>query len=282
MKIVVTGAAGRLGSVVCGTLSDRGYTVVPTDVGARRDIGMELRLADLLDKDACCEFMRGADMVVHLGNHATNVGRPATKVYLENVTMNFHVFHAAVEAGVRRIVFASSVQVCAGDRRDSAVPSPIRYLPADGELPPIPGNAYALSKHAGEQMLEYFVRCHSISGVAIRFPLLIEPHMRIPWPDYQRLDEQFACLAFEDAARLVAAVCAADLPSFRVYFPAAPNALNGLGPLENVRQYYANVALRTPLESMRSLVDVSRITEETGWVPQHLFAAPSGCGSATR
>jgi nucleoside-diphosphate-sugar epimerase len=271
MKVIVTGATGKLGIHVCRTLANAGYSVRATDKRYRRQMPVKLELADLLDRDACYRLVAATDAVVHLANYSDMVISDAQKLFNENVAINMNVFRAAQETGVRHIVFSSSIQVLGGHSssdRDSRARVP--YLPLDGDVPANPDNAYALSKLVGEIMLQYFARAH-MNCVAIRYPWLIEPAKH----DFdkhksgraKKLDGVFSYLSFSDAADLIAAILGAPLPGFRIYMPAHPNNRLGRAAADVVRKYYPNVFLRRPLQEIKALIDISRIETETGWSP---------------
>jgi hypothetical protein len=191
--------------------------------------------------------------------------------YARNVTMNANIMQAAVECGVRRILFASSIQVICGrrnDRDDPPTPSGLPYLPLDGESPPNPGNLYALSKLAGEQMLRYYVDQDHREAIAIRFPWTHQPGWSGPGArGFGMIDQAFAHLDVRDAGTLVAAILATDLPGYRIYLPTARGNLLRLPATQVIEKYYPNVPLRRPIAPDDSLVDVSRIECETGWRP---------------
>ena len=185
-----------------------------------------------------------------------------------------------------KIIFASSVQVTSGNRRArdaDSKPSSLAYLPADGELPPAPGNCYSASKVAGEVLLRSLVEHRGLtSGISVRFPGLA----RLDWFDWMRrhskldnayrdehVDEVASFLTFADAGRLVAAMITADLPGYRCYFPVHPHPRYTSSVAEVIRKLYPNVPLKKPIEEITSLVDISRITAETGWVPQEIGRA---------
>lgn len=273
MKIVVTGAAGRLGSQVCRRLAEGPHEAKGTDVRWLSGLPVPFTVANLLQKESVYGALEGAEMVVHLGNHPSPFGRNAQVVFTENVTMNINVLQAAAEMGIKRVVFASSVQAIAGAVRvgDKDRKSSLPYLPLDSRMPRNPGNPYALSKAVTEQMLEYFVAQHGMDVVAIRFPLLLSSDesrrsfgKATAWSN---LDEGFAWLPADEAAGLIATLADRQPPGYRCYFPALhENYLNR--PAEDVaREFYPEVPRRDPGKTLDSLVDVSLVTAETGWSP---------------
>ncbi|HEY4160118.1 MAG TPA: NAD(P)-dependent oxidoreductase, partial [Polyangiaceae bacterium] len=142
MKVLVTGAAGKLGSAVCSSLRERGHEVRATDRRYRSGLEVELKLADLCSDLAAYELLAGMDAVAHIGNHP-NVfsGPPPQRILSENTAMNANVFRAAADLGVRRIAFASSVQVMLRMPNGGKLepPYPVPYLPLDGAAPRNPG-----------------------------------------------------------------------------------------------------------------------------------------------
>ncbi len=281
MRIIVTGAAGKLGGPTCRHLTAEGFDVLGLDRDAAGGGGtVRMEAVDLLTADDLADRLAGADGVVHLANHPSLAGREheAVRIFSENMRMNMVVFHAAAAAHVPRVVFASSVQVIGGWRtcRQPEAHPPLAYLPADGNLPANPGNVYALSKHFGEQMLDHLSRRAGLSAVALRLPWLVDAESlgellrhrprEIRW--WQTLDEAFAFLRYEDAASLIAAILRSDLPGFRVYFPAAGDPYVDVDAADLIRRWYAGVELRRPLEQIDRLVDIEAIARETGWRPQ--------------
>jgi nucleoside-diphosphate-sugar epimerase len=272
MTVTVTGATGRLGIHVCRALVEAGYSVRATDKTGRRRMMLKLEVADLLDRDACYSLVTGAGAVVHLANYSDMVISDAQKLFNENVAMTMNVFHAALRSGVSRIIFASSIQVLGGHGLAGAETGDVvPYLPLDGDAPANPRNAYALSKQVGEILLEYVSRQSQISCVAIRYPWLIE-QTRHAFPRKTRarashLEGVFSYLSYTDAASLILAILRNPLPGFRIYLPAHPKPRRTESPADLIREYYPGVPLRRPLEEIESLVDISRIQDETGWSP---------------
>lgn len=277
MKIMVTGAAGQLGSRTVRVLHEAGHEVVATDRAARHAIPVELHVADLLDRHAMTELARGIDAVAHLGNHTDFSPPDPQMIFNENMTMNMNVLQAAIDGGARKIVFASSIQVVASLPKLSkheAVEQPA-YLPLDSDSPAVPTNPYALSKRCGEVMLEYFTRVYQAQTVAIRFPWMFPmehlAEVRPKWQEQPSLLRQLALsyMSYDDGATLVAAIMATDLPGHRIYLPASRHNLAGLPAREIIEKHLPNVPLRRPLSEIESTVDISRIVGETGWSPKY-------------
>jgi nucleoside-diphosphate-sugar epimerase len=272
MNVTVTGAAGKLGIYVCQALANAGYTVRATDKARRRRTPVQLEISNLLDRGACYRLLADADAVVHLANYSDNVISDAQKLFNENVAMNMNVFQAALDSGARHVIFSSSIQVIGNHRSRDADPCRcLPYLPLDGDTPANPGNAYALSKQVGEVMLSYFSRQAQMNCVALRFPWLIEPARqksvrRIPARP-TKLEQVFSYLSFRDAASLIAAILRSPLPGFRIYLPAHPDNRLGQSAANLIRKYYQSVPLRHPLQKIDTLIDITRIKEETGWSP---------------
>lgn len=288
MKVLITGASGNVGGDIARLLACHGFDLTLTDRRPGTNLPTDVITADLLDPAAVAHLVRGIDAVVHLGNHPNfQPGRhdPRT-IHGENTAMNLNVFEAALDAGVRKLVFFSSIQVIHGDRiyRKSDLtplgPSRLPYLPIDCNTPTNARNPYSLSKLAAEQYLSNWIAPRGVECVAIRLPYAPTAssweHMRKSWraktthPTYP--DEGLALLHAADAGRLVAAVLRSTLHGYRVYQPAAESLIENITPAEAVAKYFAGVELRGDVTQMRCLVDNRRLTAETGWTPRYALS----------
>jgi nucleoside-diphosphate-sugar epimerase len=164
-QICVTGASGRAGRVTVRELLSHGYTVVATDrVMPAEDLGVRPLLADLTDYGQAVEVLKDTDAVVHLANiPAPGIHTPATTFHA-NMTMNFNVFTAAAEAGLDRVVWASS-ETTLGLPFDV----PPRYAPVDEDHYPVPTSTYALSKVASETIATHIADWSQIPFIGLRF-----------------------------------------------------------------------------------------------------------------
>lgn len=275
MKILLTGAAGNLGSACFAELVKAGHEVVATDISRRPGLPGKVRVGDLLNREFCYEVAEDVKCLVHIANlpHA-GAGTPQ-RVFHDNVTMNMNLFQAAVESGCRRIMYASSIQAMGGTRRSGdGSPSKLAYLPIDGDTPQNPGNAYGLSKCVGEQQLRYFLANGKIDeAVALRFPLLLSSHGMAHFRERRGqfgsgsffTDEAFTWLGYGDAARLVAAIVSRPLPGYRCYLPASPQPRLNEPTRKLAEEYFPGVPRKGDPDG--PLCDISRITADTGWVP---------------
>ncbi len=277
MKVLVTGATGRLGSLVCKELLLRGHDVLGTDQRFESALGVPLKLADLREPLGVYPLLEGRDAVVHLGNIPNlGLGHSPQVVLSHNVGMNANVFRAALDLGVRRIVFASSVQamIRLEEGRAAAAPPLIPYFPLDGAVPADPGhNFYGLSKEFGERTLRILSEHEpKLTCTALRFPMLtgdwFRKRLQQPVPQSElNFGEALAYLTFADAARLVALVVEQQQPGYHQYFPAQALVLAGHTVESTLREYFPSTPLRLPVEQMQALVDLSALQRDFGFRP---------------
>ena len=277
MKVLVTGATGRLGSVVCKRLLQSGHAVLGTDQRFVKDFGAPLRLADLRDAHAVYPLLEGQDAVVHLGNIPNlALGPSAQAVLNDNMAMNVNVFRAAADLGVGRIVFASSLQAMVRLEEGKPLEPPygVPYFPLDGDAPADPGyNFYGLSKELGERVLRVLSeRFPELACTSLRFPFLAGGwflnRIKQPLlPSALNFAEGLTHLEFGDAAELVARVLERQQPGYHQYFPAQGLALAGYSPAQILAEFFPDTPLRRPRAEITSLVDLSALERDFDFRP---------------
>ncbi|GGM89371.1 NAD-dependent epimerase/dehydratase family protein [Streptomyces fuscichromogenes] len=163
--LLLTGAAGGLGTLMRSLLPEYGYELRLFDV---RPVEGEpdAITADLGDKDALREAVRGVDAVLHLAG--ISLEAPFEKILRSNIEGTYNLYEAAREAGVPRIVFASSnhaVGFTPAPRADTPPDSRV-LIPVD--TPHRPDTFYGLSKSFGEDLAQLYWDKHGLETVSVR------------------------------------------------------------------------------------------------------------------
>lgn len=155
-KILVTGGAGFIGSEVVKQLIEKGYQVRVVDDLSKKEAKVpancELFKADLTDKQAAINAMKGIDYCIHLAAKIGGIGYfhkyPAT-ILSENNKMYSAVFEAAVKEKIKRIIYLSSSMVYESTKSFPSKESDLSKIP-----PPV--SAYGFSKLVGEWYCKSF------------------------------------------------------------------------------------------------------------------------------
>lgn len=284
MKVLLTGAAGRVGSAVCRYLHQSGVMLRATDRVPNRDLPVKIELADLLNPLDCHRMVDGMDALVHLANHPWSDPGKHQKVFSENVQMNTQMFAAARDAGVQRIIFASSINAMTGYQHETDRFTLPAQLPLCGQTPAVPGNSYGMSKHVSERLLQFMTASGPMSGIALRLPGMHtdqESQERIErslkhYRDYQSLYPTVVFrLTHTQASQVILAGLQSNITGYRCYFPAViPPELE---PLTSIimEKYWNTVPHRNPTaRGEAAMVDRSDIEKDLGWVPQPLTLTP--------
>ena len=168
MRLLVTGAAGYIGSVVTERLVEDGHAVTAVDnlQHGHRDAvhpSATFVAGDLLDREWLATIVRNGryDAVVHLAAEALideSVRDPGL-FFRVNVTGGLNLLDAMAAAGVRRLVFSST----------AAVYGEPDVLPIPESAPKRPVNAYGESKLAFERALPWYRRAHGLCHVSLRY-----------------------------------------------------------------------------------------------------------------
>jgi len=276
MKVVLTGAAGLLGRALWDGLRETGEDVYGLD--RRSDAAAGIEGLDLLDASAVDAWFAAhrPETVIHFANHPTAQSAALRVVYAENCAMTWHVLEAAELHGTRRILYASSVQAFSGGPLVSGGGQrhlPFFALPVDGTEARMPGNAYGLSKAAGEQGVEMWTHRTGGSGIALRLPrVAVQPGWTPPnWVKERTWDhphgEMGAWLPSVGLVSVVSALLRADLSGYRSYFVAMP-WLKTWPPLAELAQgTCAGLRLRESGVVPAEPFDLSRLAADCGWQP---------------
>lgn len=161
MKILVTGASGRIGSGLAAALRAQGHWVRGFDLNTPPVALDDSVTGSLLDLDALARAVDGIDAVAHLAALMTWHPKDNAKLFEVNVTGTYQLLQAAKNAGVQRFVFASS-----GEVYPELSP---RSLPITETHPTLPNSPYGMTKLLGEQMVKTVGEQAGMPYVIVRF-----------------------------------------------------------------------------------------------------------------
>jgi UDP-glucose 4-epimerase len=168
MKILVTGGAGYIGSVVVEQLVADGESVIVFDnlsQGHRAAVHPRAMFVegDLRDQAAIDTVLaeHRPEAVMHFASH-TLVGESMQRPFLylgENVVGGLNLLESMIEQGVRRFILSSTANLFDAAER----------MPIDEQERIVPGSPYGESKHILERMLHWLDRIHGLRYASLRY-----------------------------------------------------------------------------------------------------------------
>jgi nucleoside-diphosphate-sugar epimerase len=182
MKILVTGGVGRIGRFTVSHLMARGHNVRILDRVAESDINpdvltfihtAEYHQVDITDYVSIRPYFDGIEAVVHLAAIPYPIPNRDVEIFDINCGGAFHVYQAAADAGMHRVVSASSINALGNGF--GVRPIDVHYFPIDEGHPTWTSDVYSFSKKIVEETAAYFWRRAGISGVCMRFPWVYDP-----------------------------------------------------------------------------------------------------------
>src|SRR5215211_395024 len=260
MRILVTGARGKVGAATVAALHDAGHQVTASDLG--RPLFEATRGAvayvqgDVTDPGDAFALVRGHDAVVR-----------------NNLMATFNTLEAAVRWGVPRFVHLSSETVPGfffPERR--FLPD---YLPVDEEHPIRPQDPYATAKHFGEQLMDAATRRSDLTAVSIRpswvqwegnYATNLGPWMREVGPS----EGFWAYIDVYDLADAIRLAAEATTPGHEVVYIASPD-IAAHEPLEELaRRFHGDAAppIRPSDEPRPNGISIAKARRVLGYDPR--------------
>ena len=173
MNILVTGGTGTVGRAAVARLVDHGHKV--RVIGRRQGLTIpsaEYCSCDINDFASLRPLMGDIEGVVHLAAIIHPCRAPGHEIFRVNGSGTFNVFQAAADAGIKRVVTASSIN--AFGYNFGIVNFDLNYFPIDEEHPACTTDAYSFSKQIMEETAAYFWRREGISSICLRLPAVYE------------------------------------------------------------------------------------------------------------
>lgn len=279
--ILVTGAAGLLGSSVVEHLSEAGARVIALDraLAAPSPEGVELIQDDLGSRERLEAICSGVVGIVHCAAYAHLQSAREDILFASNVTSTANLLFAAEAAGVPRVVYASSQSALGFAYAPDIIP-PAR-LPVDEDEPPRPREGYALSKLVGEQICAMISSRSAMVTRALRFPVIwrsdrFAEHMAKRLGDpRQAAKSQWAYVDVRDAARACRlALLDRGRAGFAVYNIAAPWPFACDDAERRLTEAYGSARRREGWRPGEAVYDSSKAADELGfrarwrWTPE--------------
>ena len=276
MKVVVTGGVGRAGQWVVRSLAEAGHEVVNFDLANRPELDLPAQFCrvELTNAgevyDALFQFR--PDWVAHLAANPAPGGQAQIDVFANNVMSAYNVMQAAGDAGVERLVYASS-EMATGLLTEGVVPESLPFNEEDRRPSP---NAYALSKYMSEVIAD---------SLSLRYPETAFAGMRInnviPPDDYARFEAEWedpsrsmgnywSYIDARDVGTAYLAALEGESTGNEVFLIAAADtrAKEGLRALM-ARYYDGYDRIEAEHDDHASAFDCSKMERVFGWKPTY-------------
>ena len=248
-KIVLTGAAGRLGSYLREPLSKMASQLLSTDIS--NDIGSlygneTFVKADLAEMSEIKPLMKDADMVVHFGAYVDE--GPFEKLWGPNFVGSYNVWESARLAGVKRVIYASSIHAVGMYPRN-------QFIGVD--VPHRPDGFYGLAKCFTEDLGRMYWEKSGLEAVCLRIysaAAVVSSRSLSTW------------LSYDDLIQLVTRAIDTPTVGFTISYGISNNdravvdnsAATYLGykPKDNAEQYADEILANSPPSDPQDLAQM--------------------------
>jgi len=281
--VVVTGGLGRSGRWIVDRLADEGWHVVCVDLdhpgfGTDARDGVEFRAADLTDRGAALDVVRGADpdAVVHWAAIPVPLRHGEGEVFETNTLAAYNVLTAAGAAGARVVMASSESTYGFPFAAEQRLPE---RAPLTEDHPLRPEDPYGLSKVASEEVAAGVARREGVPVVSLRASWINYPG------DYEVLEFQddlqvgtgnfWAYVDVRDVAGAVSAALDADVDGHEpVHVMAADNYV-GRPTVELFDEAFGGRPDPCDLEGEQCAFSLAKARDVLGWAPQHRWREAS-------
>ncbi len=293
MKVLVTGASGRFAYFMVKALRGRHDIVLTSRQAVPEDrADLPWIQGDLNNWEDCVKAVRGVDAIQALGavpspsdvagynERRAQMGmapRPFDATMMTNIMGLYYLVKAAAEAGVKTFVYTGSNCAFGHGFRVSSIPFPINYLPLDEKHPSNAEDSYSFSKHAGEELLNWFTQAYGIRTYITR-PAGICPPERLQkmaetavpctgWSDWM-----YGYVPSEDLAQmqLMCMEKAEQLPAHDVFVANGADSTLLEPSLEIIGKYRPDLLpVSQAMTGHRAFFSIEHAQKVLGWTPKH-------------
>ena len=258
MRILVTGARGKVGAATVDALHAAGHDVTACDLGrpvfeAPPAGAPAYKQADLSDAGDAFAVVRGHDAVIHAAALPEPSRNPPHQVFQNNLMSVFNTLEAAIRFGVPRFVNVSSETVPGFffPERDWNA----EYAPVDEDHPIRPQDPYATAKHFSEQLMDAAMRRSDIRCLTIRpcwvqwegnYAQNLGPALRDP--ENTPSKNFWSYIDAYDLADALGLAAQSDLDTHEVFYIASPDNHVNRPLADLIRHHHGDaVEIREPL-----------------------------------
>ena len=280
MRILVTGAAGRIGSKVVPELVKHGHTVKALD---RRQMPPEVRhaaetvYADLTDALAMLNAVGGCDAVAHIGA-VPSPSVPPDEVLRLNVIGTQNVLEAASAHDIPRVVLTSSVGALGFSfPKHPCLPD---YLPIDTAHPRRPQDSYGLSKLMNEESAHAMTRLTGMTTIVIRPPFVMDLERAKAHGWLQRMTERrgeerdnslWGYIDVHDQAVAFRLALESDLTGHHVFYTMANDLTVSVTARELAERHLPNLLGDLDRLTGKTFYDLTPAREQLGFVAERTW-----------
>lgn len=276
-RVAVTGSSGKLGRVVVDHLLEHGWEVVALDRVTSPDTGAASSVVEFTDFGQAVEALSGiddrhdgVDALVHLAAIPAPGLRANAATFANNITASYNVYSAAIRAGVRKIVWASSETVL-GLPFDEPPP----YLPVDEQYPPRPNSTYSLVKTLEEELARQLCRWHpDLSMTGLRFSNVMYPEDYAQFPSYDsdpqlRRWNLWAYIDARDGAQAVRLALDHESAGADVFIVANADTVMSRPNDVLLAEVFPGVPLTRPVGPHETLLSIDKARRVLGYAPEY-------------
>ena len=286
-SVIVTGGSGKAGRAAIRELLKHGYQVMNVDTAAPAEQLCHFMKTDLNDLGQAVDAVRLAagtidrrraaigepSAVIHLAGIPAPGLAPDATIFQNNMMTTYNVFSAAIRAGIKRVVWASSETIY-------GLPftrTPPVFAPVTEDHPLAPESGYALAKTLCEKMASEVNRWNpGTRFVGLRISNIFEEkdYEQIPsfWADpAQRKWNLWSWVDSRDVAQACRLGLEADVAGADVFTIAAADTLMKTPSRELMASVFPGVPVDPGLGQFETLLSIEKARRVLGYAPLHTW-----------
>lgn len=283
-NIVVTGGSGKAGRAVCRHLVETGHNVLNLDVLPSSDPVCPFYKVDLNDLGQVVDAMQwtggrdhpfrtfsAPDAVVHFAAIPAPDLMPEDYTFRNNIMSTYNVFDAAIRAGAKRIVWASSETTLGLPFNPRNPPA---YAPVDEDHPMRPESAYSLSKDLGEEMARQMQRWNpdtTFIGLRLSNVMETQDYKRFAsWQDDAHVREWnlWGYIDARDCAQAVRKALHVDFVGADHFIIANADTVMERTSAKLMAEVYPGVKVTSELGAHETLLSIKKAQRVLGFKPE--------------